>query len=101
MRRSKLELHVDVLIVLDRHGPLKPTQIMHKVNVDYSFLKKSLNCLIQHSLVDKQTLAKKRQKTRSVYTINERGRTLLKYFREINSALQIIQETQAFPALQY
>jgi len=34
MRRSKLEVHVDVLKVLARHGPLKLTHVMYKANVN-------------------------------------------------------------------
>ena len=97
MRRSKLEMHVDVLKVLARHGPLKLTHIIYNANVNYSVLKQCLNFLIQHSLVEEQTL----HKTRGVYAITERGRTLLKYFRELNRALQITQGTQEIPALLY
>jgi len=95
MRRSKLEMYVDILKVLARHGPLKLTHIMYKANVNCSVLKQYLDFLIQHNLVKEQTLPKKRV----VYAITERGRTVLKYFREVNSALQIIEEAKKIPAL--
>ena len=98
MRRSKLELHLDILKALARHrGPLKLTHVMYKANVNCDTLKQYLDFLIQHNLVEEQTLHKKRV----VYTITERGLTVLKYFREVNKALTIIEEAQKIPALLY
>jgi predicted transcriptional regulator len=97
MRRSKLEMHVDILKVLARHGPLKLTHIMYKANVNCSVLKQYLEFLIQHNLVEEQTLHKKRV----VYAITERGLTVLRYFRELNNTLQIIEEAHKIPALLY
>jgi len=101
MRRSKLEMHIDILKSLAGHGPLKLTHIMYKANINCSVLKEYLDFLIQHNLVEEQTLQGKRNKTRVVYAITERGRTVLKYFRELNSALQIIEESQKIPAFLY
>jgi Predicted transcriptional regulator len=101
MRRSKLEMHVDILKVLARHGPLKLTHIMYKANVNCSVLRQYLNFLIQHNLVEEQTLHKKRHKTSVVYAITERGRTVLKYFRDLNNALQITEEANKIPPLLY
>ena len=101
MRRSKLEMYIDVLKVLAHHGPLKLTHIMYKANVNCSVLKQYLDFLIRQNLVEEQTLHKKRNKTRVVYAITERGRTVLKYFRELNSALQITEEANKIPALLY
>jgi predicted transcriptional regulator len=101
MRRSKLEMHIDILKVLYHHGPLKLTHIMYKANVNCSVLKEYLDFLIQRNLIEEQTLHKKRNKTRVVYAITERGRTVLKYFRELNSALQITEEANKMPALLY
>jgi len=101
MRRSKLEMYVDILKVLTHHGPLKLTHIMYKANVNCSVLKQYLDFLIQQNLIEEQTLGKKRNKTRVVFAITERGRTVLKYFRELNSALQITEEANKIPALLY
>lgn len=97
MRRSKLEMHVGILKALARHGPLKLTHIMYEANVNCSILKQYLDFLVQHNLVEGQTL----HKTRVVYTITERGITVLKYFRELDSALQITEEAQKISALLY
>jgi len=101
MRRSKLEMHVDVLKVLARHGPLKLTHIMYKANVNCSVLKEYLDFLIQHNLVEEQALHKRRSKTSVVYAITEKGLTVLKYFKELNSALPMIKEAHKIPALLY
>jgi predicted transcriptional regulator len=97
MRRSKLEMHVDILKALARHGPLKLTHVMYKANVNCDTLKQYLDFLIQHNLVEEQTLHKKRHGTRVVYAITERGKTVLKYYREVNSALQTVEEAHKFP----
>jgi len=94
-------MYVDILKVLARHGPLKLTHIMYKANVNCSVLKKYLDFLIQQNLVEEQTLHKKRNKTKVVYAITERGRTVLKYFRELNSALHITEEANKILALRY
>ena len=47
MRRSKLEMYVDILSVLALRGPLKLTHIMYKANVNCSILKEYLESLIQ------------------------------------------------------
>jgi predicted transcriptional regulator len=65
MRRSKLEMYVDTLKVLARHGPLKLTHIMYKANVNCSVLKQYLDFLTQQNLVEEQTLHKKRNKNKN------------------------------------
>jgi predicted transcriptional regulator len=101
MGRSKLEVHIEILKVLARHGPLKLTHIMYKANVNFSVLKQYLDFLTQHNLVEEQTLHKKRNKIEIVYAITERGRTALKYFWELNNALQITEEANKIPASLY
>jgi len=43
MRRSKLEMYIDILKVLAHRGPLKLTHIMYKANVNCSVLKEYLD----------------------------------------------------------
>jgi predicted transcriptional regulator len=91
-RRSKLEIYVDILKVLARHGPLKLTHIMYKSNVNCTVLKQFLDFLSQQSLVEEQILRKRKGK-KITYAITERGRTALNYFKEIKMALQPDEET--------
>ncbi|UCG45551.1 MAG: ArsR family transcriptional regulator [Candidatus Bathyarchaeota archaeon] len=91
MRRSKLEMYIDILRVLAQKGPLKLTHIMYKANVNCSVLKQYLNFLIKQELVEEQTVGKKR----IVYAITDRGRTVLRYFRELRAVLPIVEEARA------
>ncbi len=93
-------MYVDILKVLARNGPLKLTHIMYKANVNCSVLKQNLDFLMQQNLVEEQT-SQKRHKTRVIYAITERGKTVLKYFREVNRALQITEGANKIPAWLY
>jgi len=88
MRRSKLEMYIDILKVLAHRGPLKLTHIMYKANVNCSVLKQYLDFLIKQNLVEERTVGKKR----TVYAITERGLKVLKYFRELKVMLPAIEE---------
>jgi predicted transcriptional regulator len=100
MRRSKMEMYVDILKVVAQNGPLKLTHIMYKANVNCSVLKQNLDFLISQNLIEEQTIHKKRNKTKIRFAITERGKTVIKYFNEVNMALQITDEP-AIPALMY
>lgn len=88
MRRSKLEMHIDILKVLARRGPLKLTHIMYKANVNCSVLKEFLDFLTEKNLVEERTIGKKR----TVYAITDSGRRVLQYFRELKTVLPIGEE---------
>jgi predicted transcriptional regulator len=99
MRRSKMEMYIDILKVLSHNGPLKLTHVMYKANVNCSVLKEYLGFLIQQRLIEEQITLKKRNKTKIRYAITERGRKVLKYFNEVNRALQITQEANRIPPM--
>ncbi|MCK5628921.1 ArsR family transcriptional regulator [Candidatus Bathyarchaeota archaeon] len=90
MRRSKLEMYVDILKVLARRGPLKLTHIMYKANVNCSVLKGYLEFLIKQGLVEERIAGKRR----IVYAVTQRGITVLKYFRELKQVLPIVEESR-------
>jgi predicted transcriptional regulator len=90
MRRSKLEMYIDILKVLAHKGPLKLTHIMYKANVNCSVLKEYLDFLIDQELVEEKTVGKKR----IVYAVSEKGLRVLKYFRELKVMLPVIEEGQ-------
>ena len=96
MRRSKLEMYVDILRVMAQRGPLKLTHVMYKANVNCSVLKEYLDFLIEQGLVEERTVGKRRV----VYAITQRGITVLKYFRELEQVLPILEEARkAVPIL--
>jgi len=70
---------------------------MYKANVNCAILKPYLDFLIHQNLVEEQTLKKKRV----VYAITERGRTILKHFREVQSALPLIEGAHKISPLLY
>ena len=88
MRRSKLEMYIDILRVLVQRGPLKLTHVMYKANVNCSVLKEYLDFLIKHGLVEERTVGKKRV----VYAVTQRGRVVIKHFRELKQVLPITEE---------
>ncbi|HSQ48333.1 MAG TPA: winged helix-turn-helix domain-containing protein [Candidatus Deferrimicrobiaceae bacterium] len=95
MRRSKLEMYVDILDVLSLRGPLKLTHIMYKSNVNCSVLKEQLDFLKKNSLVEERVM----KRERVVFAITPRGTTVLKAFREIKQIFPIEEEKRQIPLL--
>lgn len=93
-----MEMYIDILKVLAKNGPLKLTHIMYKANVNCVVLKQNLDFLIKQNLIEEQVILMKRNKTKIRFAISERGRTVIKYFNEINIALNITVEKN-IPAL--
>jgi len=96
MRRTWLEMQVDIIKVLARNGPLKLSHIVYQVNINCHVLKQCLDFLIQRNLVEIRTLSKKRV----VYAITQRGRPVLKYNWEVTS-LQTTGEAHKITPLLY
>ena len=90
MRRSKLEVYIDILKVLAHRGPLKPTHIMYKANVNCNVLKEYSDFLIKQNLVEQRAVGE----GRVVYAVTQRGITVLKYFRELEQVLSIVKEAR-------
>ncbi len=88
-----MEMHIGILKVMAKNGPLKLTHVMYKANVNCSVLKQNLEFLIKQNLIEEQITIKKRNKTKISYAITERGRTVIKYFNEVNRALHITKES--------
>jgi predicted transcriptional regulator len=98
MRRSKMEMHLDILKTLALKGPLKLTHIMYKANVNCCVLKEYLDFLTQNELVIEKTL----KKQKIVYEITEKGIKVLKYFRELQVMLPVVDEDKSkLPAMLY
>ena len=98
MRRSKMEMHLDILRILAQKGPLKLTHIMYKANVNCSVLKEYLDFLIKEDLIKEKIL----KKERIVYELSEKGLKVIKYFRELQTMLPIDEENkQKIPSILY
>jgi predicted transcriptional regulator len=63
---------------------------MYKANVNCNILNEYIDFLIKQGLVEKQII----EKERIIFSITQRGRTVLNYFRELTKVLPIIEETQ-------
>jgi predicted transcriptional regulator len=63
---------------------------MYKANVNCSVLREYLDFLIKQNLVEERNVGK----SRTVFAITQRGITVLKYFRELEQILPIIEETR-------
>ena len=85
-------MYIDILKVMAQNGPMKLTHIMYKANVNCNVLKENLSFLLQQNLIQEQIKVKRRNKTKVRYAITERGRTVIKYFNEVNKALQISED---------
>lgn len=91
MRRSKLEIHIDILRALAYNGRLKPTHITYKANVNCSALKECLEFLMERNLIKEQSINRRKQ-TRKYYAITDLGLTALRNVKEINKALHVFEE---------
>jgi len=89
MRRSKLEMNVDILEILVHWGPLKLTHVMYKANLNSSSVREYLDFLTKQGLVEEKTLSRERK----VYLTTQPGVRVLKYFRELKEEFPIVEET--------
>ena len=90
MRRSKLEMHIEILRVLYHNGPQKLTHLMYKANLNPNVLKEYLGFLTKQGLVEERSVGK----DRAVFTVTQRGVTVLKSFREIKQVFLIAEEAK-------
>jgi len=89
MKRSQLEIYVDILELLVHEGPLMLRHVMHNVDVNCSMMKRCLDFLTKQGLVEGQI----NRKERKVYGITQLGVTVLKQFRELKEMIPIVVET--------
>jgi predicted transcriptional regulator len=83
LRRTKLEIYIDILFVLTKKGPLKLTHTTYEANVNSSILKEYISFLIKQGLVEEYTTGKKRV----AFGITPHGIAVLKYFRVVKQVL--------------
>jgi len=90
MRRSKFELHLDILKALSHGAPMKQTQIMYKVNICYQFLERYLDFLIKQGLVEIRAI----DGQRTTYVITQKGLSALSKYQDLKMFLPIIEENR-------
>ena len=79
MRRSEIEMQIDVLNVLVQKGPSKVTHIQRKGNFNYTSLKRLLEILLVQGLVEEREIRKQIH----VYAITQKGTITQKGFTEL------------------
>jgi predicted transcriptional regulator len=89
LRRSKLEVNLDIMKILASRGPMKPAQLIDKANLSHDILKQHLDFLTQQNLVEEQNLGKHE----TFYVVTERGLKVLKI------VIPMISEVRKIPAL--
>jgi predicted transcriptional regulator len=85
---SKLEMYVDILRVLEKKGPLEASQIKPEENHSATALKGKLEFLIQQGLIEEQTVGK----NSIVYANTSRGMSVIKFFKELDKTLTILDD---------
>ena len=95
MKRSKLEIYVDILEVLSQRTPLKVTHIMYKANVNCRVLKEYLDFLTKQDLIEERVVGN----GKVVYANTSHGTEVLKFFREIDKMLPVLEEGKTLPPL--
>ena len=91
--RSKLEIYVDILKVLEQKGPLRITPLMNESNVNHILLKECLDFLIKHGLIVTQAV----EKSSLVYSNTARGTTVIKFFTGANKTYHVQNEDGIMP----
>jgi predicted transcriptional regulator len=86
MRRSKLQMYVEVLDSLAIYGPMRLTRITYKANLSCSLLKPILKDLMKNELVEERRL----KKDVVVYAATNAARPTLLRFKELTQILPII-----------
>lgn len=93
MPRSRLEKYLNILEVLVPKS-LKFEKISYKTDIECNMLKRYLNFLISHSLVEERQL----NKEKVIYAITERGFAVFKtlqaqkYFQKLRNILPLVEE---------
>ena len=85
MRRSKLQMHLQVLDALVFYGPLKLTHITYKANLNCNSLKPILKDLIKNELVVNRRI----KENLIVYAATNAARATLLKFRDLTQILPI------------
>jgi predicted transcriptional regulator len=95
MRRSRLEIYLDVLSVI-HEGEDKPTRIMYHSNLSWQQLISVLTQLEVQGLITEDAIEaegsrrrKRDKRSKKSFNITPKGISVLKYFRDMNKMIEI------------
>lgn len=86
MKRSRLEVNINILKALADHGKMKATHITYKTFLNNKCLNENLEFLEEKKLVQVQG------KKRKIYEITNQGLKALAIAKRINNTLQVFNE---------
>jgi len=93
MRRSKLEMHVEILRVLAQKGPLQLKNLMSQGNVNCNILKEHLGFLIKQGLVEEVIV----DKNNVVYANTDRGTSVIRFFGQLDKSFPVkLEEGESY-----
>jgi predicted transcriptional regulator len=90
MRRSHLEIYIEILTLLSQNGPQKRTHIMQKTNLNFKVLTENLSFLVKQALVEERNIGKAKE----VFAVTQQGNNVVKFFSELNKTLPITEGAQ-------
>ena len=81
IRRSKLEVFVDILRVVSQEGEIRRTRVMYRANLAWKVLKESLD------VMEKRGMIKSEEKASGVFvSLTQEGYNVLRRYSEVESA---------------
>ncbi len=93
MRRSKLEMYVEILRVLAQKGPLQLKHLLSQGNVNCNILKVHLGFLIKQGLVEEVVV----DKNNVVYANTDRGTSVIRFFGQLDKSFPVkIEEGESY-----
>ena len=88
-RRSKIEICMEILLILSKRGLYRITHIMYDSNTNCGMLKVNLTYMIKQGLVEKKSVGN----DKVAYCITKRGTSILNAFKELKQVLPTVEET--------
>lgn len=91
LRRSRLEVYLDVLRVIDG-GTHKPTQIMYKANTSWVPLQRILGSMGSKGFIREVNARGDRDgRTRRLYEITQKGQNVIRYLSHAGYLLEFME----------
>jgi predicted transcriptional regulator len=87
MRRSKLEIYLDVLEAFTNNGPMRLTRVTLKSKTNYVILKQITTKLIADNLVEEKRIG-----NFSIYSSTPKAKTVISQLRQVRQNLPALAE---------
>ena len=98
VRRSKLEIYMDILAAI-RGGTVIPTRIMYRVNLSWKPLKQIFETLTTQGLIVEQSMDDDDKRKKRVYALTDKGENVLNYFDRTKALMDVNRAAENFPRM--